>query len=243
MKYLLGDFFHLAFLDILAHGEIISIVTGGITINTDAKKLRNNLQSYMLVVLIGLAVGLVTRLSDFFPNDTLWAFSSIATLFGFWIVTATLIIYFSSSNINAAVNAFLYLFSMSFSFYFFYYIFGFFSQRFYNEGFNWNLFILYAMGSLMCGIVGYILYYWNRGGRIGSVLYALPIGGLLAEIVGVAIYLYVNHVYLFQLVFNVLSIIILGTLFWRKAQYKSVYVAAIAVTALTVYFAFYHAFV
>lgn len=209
---------------------------------TDSKKLKNNISSYMLVAVIGLIAGLITRLSDFFPNNDLCAFSSIATLFGVWILTTTLVIYFSSSNINAAINAFVYLFAMSFSFYFFKYILGLFLPQFDNGNFQWNLFMIYALGSLACGVVGFALYFWNKGGKVGSFLYALPIGALLAETIGVAIYLYHNHIYLFQLIFNALSVIILGFWFFRKANHKVIYITTIVVVALTGYFFFYHLF-
>ena len=52
-------------------------------------RFKQNLKSYMLVVVLGLIAGLITRISDLFPYDTLWSLSSIATLFGFWMTTTT----------------------------------------------------------------------------------------------------------------------------------------------------------
>jgi len=89
-------------------------------------RFKDSFKSYLLVIGLGLAAGLLTTLLNLFPSDTLWSFSSIATLFGFWMLTVTLIIYFSSSNINAAINVLLYLFSMNFSFYLLKYLLGFF---------------------------------------------------------------------------------------------------------------------
>ena len=108
------------------------------TVAVHSQKIQIYLKSYLLFVGLGLGAGIITRLSDFFPNDDLWSFSSIATLFGFWMLTVTLIIYFSSSNKNAAINVLLYLLSMNFSFYLLKYLLGFFNPMFDNGGFHWN---------------------------------------------------------------------------------------------------------
>ena len=73
---------------------------------THPKIFQNKFKSYLLVISIGLTAGIITRLSDLFPYDNLWSFSSIASAFGFWMLTTTLIILFSCSNINAAINVF-----------------------------------------------------------------------------------------------------------------------------------------
>lgn len=42
-------------------------------------------------ILLGILVGVITRLSDFFDYDHFLSLSSIYTLFGFWIVSITMI--------------------------------------------------------------------------------------------------------------------------------------------------------
>lgn len=192
--------------------------------------------------MFGLAAGMITRLSDFFPNDDLWSLSSIATLFGFWMVTVTLVIYFSSSNINAAINVFVYLTAMNFSFYFLNYVLGFFVPMFDNEGFQWSLFIFFTMFALVCSVISYVLYFWNKENKWSNVLYALPVSGLAAETIGVSIYLYNNHTFLFQLIFNSVSLIILGYWFYRKANNKWIYIATIGMITLIGYFLVYYPF-
>ena len=46
-------------------------------------KLRNTYKSYTAIFVIGILVGCICRLLDYFPADTLWSFSSPQTLFGF----------------------------------------------------------------------------------------------------------------------------------------------------------------
>lgn len=207
-----------------------------------SKNFQNYFKPYLLFVGFGLVAGIITRLSDFFPNDDLWSFSSIATLFGFWMLTVTLIIYFSSSNKNAAINVLLYLFSMNFSFYFLQYILGFFIPRFYIEEFQWTLFILYSVFALVCSAISYGLYFWNKENKLSNFLYALPVSGLAAETIGVSIYLYNNHTFLFQLIFDFLSLIILGCWFYQKANNRLIYIATIVTTTLIGYFLVYYPF-
>ena len=81
-------------------------------------KLRNTYKSYTAIFVIGILVGCICRLLDYFPADTLWSFSSPQTLFGFWIITNTIIVMLSTSNICAGISSFLYMFGMTLSFYF-----------------------------------------------------------------------------------------------------------------------------
>ncbi|GKV70515.1 hypothetical protein NCCP2716_30130 [Sporosarcina sp. NCCP-2716] len=207
-------------------------------------KRKITFKSYLQFVGLGLTAGIITRLSDFFPNDDIWSFSSIATLFGFWMLTVTLIIYFSISNKDAAINVLLYLLSMNFSYYFLLYVLGFLIPRFYNNGeFQWDIFMLYNVFALVCSAISYVLYYWNKDNKLSSVLYALPVSGLAAETIGVGIYLYYNHTFLFQFVFDFFSLIIIGLWFYRKSNNKLVYSATTIAITLTGYFLVYRPFI
>ena len=212
------------------------------TVAVHSQKIQNQFEILPTFCRVWIGAGIITRLSDFFPNDDLWSFSSIATLFGFWMLTVTLIIYFSSSNKNAAINVLLYLLSMNFSFYFLKYVLGFFIPRFNNEGFQWNLLILYSVFALVCSAISYVLYFWNKENKLSNFLYALPVSGLAAETIGVSIYLYNNHTFLFQFIFDFLSLIILGCWFYQKANNKLIYIATIVVTSLIGYFLVYRPF-
>ena len=75
------------------------------------------MKSYITIFLVGILVGCICRLTDYCPADTLWSFSSIQTLLGFWIITNTTIVLLSTSNICAGISSFLYMFGMTLSFY------------------------------------------------------------------------------------------------------------------------------
>ncbi|EGA91380.1 hypothetical protein GPDM_00895 [Planococcus donghaensis MPA1U2] len=211
------------------------------TIAVSTEKSPIYLKSYLLFIGLGLIAGVITRLSDFFPNDDLWSFSSIATLFGFWMLTVTLVIYFSTSNINAAINVFLYLLSMNFAFYFLKYVLGFFFPIFANGGtFQWNLFMLYNIIALVCSAISYVLYYWNKESKLSNFLYALPVSGLAAETIGVGMYLYHHHIFLFQFIFDFFSFLLLGFWFYQKTKNKIIYsLTLVAITPIGYYFYYY----
>ena len=181
---------------------------------------------------LGCLAGILTRLTDFFPYDSLWSLSSIATLFGFWMVTVTLVVLFSRSNRNAAVNVMLYLTAMNISFYLLKYILGLFLPMFDNEGFHWNLLALYTA----------LAYFWNKGGIPGSFLYGLPIGGLGAETVAVGLYLFHNKTFLFQFLFDLVGMAAIGYVFWKRAENKILYTGTAVVVAAAGYFCFYRLF-
>lgn len=199
-------------------------------------------ESYIIMFLIGIAAGTITRLTDFLSNNSLWSFSSIATLFGFWIFSITIIVSCSSSNKRAGINTFLYMFGMTISFYVLEYLLGMFLPRFDNGGFRTSLFIIYTVLSLVCGMGGFLLYFWNRKNNFASILYALPVSALLAETVGVAIYLFTNQIYLFQLLFDLSCTIGFGILFFKKANNKILYSMTSVIVAVMVYLIIYRPF-
>uniref|UniRef100_UPI004056145E hypothetical protein n=1 Tax=Agathobacter sp. TaxID=2021311 RepID=UPI004056145E len=201
------------------------------------KVLKNTPKSYVSIFLVGIAVGCVCRLADFFPADTLWSFSSIQTMLGFWIITNTMIVWFSSSNICAGVSSFLYMFGMTLSFYGLQAILGMFIPLF-SGGFRLPLFVLFSVASIPCGIAAFILHYWNRDHVMNSVLYALPVGALAAEAVAVSIYLSKYHTFLFQLLMDSVGVLIFGVLFFKKAKSKKLYIIASIVSTLVFYFVF-----
>ena len=136
------------------------------------QQLRVSVPSFLSVFVVGLAVGCVCRLADYFPADTLWSFSSIQTLLGFWIITNTVIVLLSSSNLCAGVSSFLYMFGMTLSFYGLKAILGLFLPRFHGP-FQTSLFLMFTILSVPCAIAAAILYFWNRDHLFNSVLYAI----------------------------------------------------------------------
>ncbi len=125
------------------------------------KLLKSSVRSYMKIFGVGILVGCICRLADYFPADTLWSFSSIQTLVGFWIITNTIIVLLSTSNICAGISSFLYMFGMTLSFYGLQAILGMFIPLF-SGGFRRSLFVMFTVLSIPCAIAAFILYYLNK---------------------------------------------------------------------------------
>lgn len=203
------------------------------------KFLKHSVRSYIKIFLIGIFIGCICRLADYFPADTLWSLSSIQTLLGFWMITNTLIVLLSTSNICAGISSFLYMFGMSLSFYGLQAVLGLFIPLF-SGGFRLSLFVLFAVLSVPCGLAAFVLYYWNKDTVFNSVLYALPVGFLAAEIIGISIYLSKYHTFLFQLIMDSIGLVLFGILFFKRAKSKIIYVISFVISALIFYFILYH---
>ena len=194
-------------------------------------KLRNTFKSYTAIFIIGILVGCICRLLDYFPADTLWSFSSIQTLLGFWMITNTIIVLLSTSNICAGISSFLYMFGMTFSFYALQAILGMFIPLF-SGAFRFSLFVLFTVLSIPCAIAAFILYYWNKEHVFNSVLYSLPVGALVAEAITVSIYFLEHHTFLFQLLMDIIGAIVFLFMFYRRVRSKGLYLISVIISSL-----------
>ena len=194
-------------------------------------KLSNTFKSYTAIFIIGILVGCICRLLDYFPADTLWSFSSIQTLLGFWMITNTIIVLLSTSNICAGISSFLYMFGMTFSFYALQAILGMFIPLFSGE-FRFSLFVLFTVLSIPCAIAAFILYYWNKEHVFNSVLYSLPVGALVAEAITVSIYFLEHHTFLFQLLMDIIGAIVFLFMFYRRVRSKGLYLISVIISSL-----------
>lgn len=195
------------------------------------KILEHTLKSYIKVFLGGILIGCVCRLLDYFPADTLWSFSSIQTLLGFWIITNTIIVLLSTSNICAGVSSFLYMFGMTLSFYGLQAILGMFVSLF-SGGFRSSLFVMYTVLSIPCGIAAFILYYWEKDHIFNSVLYSLPVGALVAEAIAISIYFLEHHTFLFQLLMDIIGAAVFLFVFYRRVKSKGLYLIFSIISSL-----------
>ena len=202
-------------------------------------KLSHTLKSYSIVFLVGIFIGCICRLLDYCSLDSLWGFSSIQTLLGFWIITNTIIVLLSTSNKCAGISSFLYMFGMTLSFYGLQAILGMFIPLF-SGGFRKSLFILFILLSILCAIASFVLYYWNKDNVLSSLLYSLPVGALVAEIIAI-FYNILQHntfIFLFQLIMDIVGTLVFGIVFFKRVKYKKIYIFGIVLSALIFYFIF-----
>ena len=201
--------------------------------------LKTTPKSCLIIFGIGIAVGCICRLADYFPAETVWGFSSIQTLLGFWIITNTTIVLLSSSCLCAGLSSFLYMFGMTLSFYGSKAILGNFIPLFSGE-FNTGLFLMFTIAAIPCAIAAAILYLWNQDRIFNSVLYALPVGALLAEAFATTIFLFAFHRYLFQVFMDLGGAVGFAIVFWKKVKSRKVYIFSIGMTFAVFYFLLWH---
>lgn len=198
--------------------------------------LNHTIKSYVKIFLIGIIVGCICRLLDFFPADTLWSFSSPQTLLGFWIITNTIIVLLSTSNICAGISSFLYMFGMTLSFYGLQSILGMFIPLF--AGHDFMLFVMFTVLSIPCAIAAFILYYWNGEHIFSSVLYSFPVGALVAETIAISFYFLEHHTFLFQLLMDSIGAVIFLFIFYKRVKSKIVFIIALVISSFIFYIIF-----
>ena len=186
----------------------------------------------------GVVAGTLTRLTDLLPQD-MWGIASVATLFGFWVVSVVFLVRYSHSCLNAGWNVSSYLLMMSVAFYVGEYLLGQFLPTFDNGDFRWRLLLIYGVASLICGAAAMVLYLWKKDKWYQPILLAGPVGVLLAETIGVFLWYLSQRTYLFQLLFDAVFAVWLGVSFYQKANRKVVYLIAVTGYSLLFYFGVY----
>ena len=196
-------------------------------------KLKDTKKSYIKVIIFGLIIGIVTELVNLLPNSDILGWSSIAGTFGFWIFTTTFIIYMSCSNKNAMFNTFLYLASMCCSFYLLQGVIKFFTPNMTVDGLiEWSHLFFWIMIAMICGIVAYVLYYWNKNNKFSNILYALPIAGMLLDTINNCLKFYYSHTQLLGAILDVIFLILMFGLFMKKSNRKIIFIITIIVVAI-----------
>ncbi|MGM9947301.1 hypothetical protein [Floccifex sp.] len=188
---------------------------------------------------IGIGIGILTRLTDIFDYNSLLSLSSIATLFGFRIVSVTIIIIYSQSHKETFFNVFLYMIGMTISYYGLKYILGFFFPLFESDGFPVKLFISYCMQSIVVSMGCSILYFWNKDKWYKNILYALPSSALLAEGISCLYLLITQHILLVQTIFD--FIFGIGFIFYFKNNIsnKILFITTLCIVTIFVFYNIY----
>lgn len=196
-------------------------------------RLKHTKKSYTQVLCFGAIIGLITELLNFFPNNDLWGWSSIAGSFVFWIFSATFVIYFSSSNKNAMINTFLYLSGMCASYYVLQGIVDYFTPNVTVDKFiHWDHLVYWVGVSALCGLVAFVLFYWNKKTIFRSVLYALPVAGMLVDTINNCRKFYYSQTNLANSILGIVGLVIMFVVLFRRADKKGVFVLALIAASL-----------
>ena len=78
----------------------------------------------------------------------------------------------------------------------------------------------------------------NKEHIFNSILYSLPVGALAAEAIVIFIYFLGHHTFLFQLLMDVIGVLIFLFMFYKKAKSKKLFLIASVISALVFYFVF-----
>lgn len=97
---------------------------------------------------------------------------------------------------------------------------------------------LYYLLSIPCAIAAFILYYWNKDNVFSSLLYSLPVGALAAESAAIFYYLLQNNTFLFQLIMDIVGVIVFGIMFFNRAKSRLIYITGTLLSALIFCFIF-----
>lgn len=187
----------------------------------------------MQVLCFGAMIGLITELLNFFPNDDLWGWSSIAGSFVFWIFSTTFVIYFSSSNKNAMINTFLYLSGMCISYYVLQGIVDYFTPNVTVDKFiHWDHLLFWVGISALCGLVAFVLFYWNKKTIFSNVLYALPVAGMLVDTINNCIKFYYSQTNLANSILGIAGLMIMFVVLFRKSNKKGIFIVTLIVVSL-----------
>ena len=86
--------------------------------------------------------------------------------------------------------------------------------------------------------IGGIPFGINPATTFYSILYSLPVGALAAEAIVIFIYFLGHHTFLFQLLMDVIGVLIFLFMFYKKAKSKKLFLIASVISALVFYFVF-----
>ena len=177
---------------------------------------RDNIKSYLSVLLIGILAGLLVVMCFLIPNNELWAFSYWSTeTFGFWMFSTSLMVLLSEKRKTAIINAFMYVFIMflittiyqSYKMYFNFYT-PFDSKRELLIS-SINGWLLYSIiPSLICGILGAILWSGRKNKIYSKLFCALPAVFILIEMIILFISVFTNHTKLFSAITDLIWLIL-----------------------------------
>lgn len=139
--------------------------------------IRQQLLRTLLICLLGVILGFVSKYIDVLPHyggwgDFLNLLSDISSRIGIWIFIATLLAAWSRTPAAAAIQVFLFFIALLLTYYLYaILVFGFFPTRY---------FLLWGSIAVVSPIAAYIIWYSRGKGWIAAICAALPIGALVA---------------------------------------------------------------
>lgn len=173
-------------------------------------KIQHKIKHYMIISVLGIFAGLFVCFFSNFPQDNLWSFALFSSKsLGQWLLTCSLIVFFSKERKVAGISVGLYV-------YFMFFITGIGKlSRSINEGYNTLDFIsvfdilLYGIvPAIACAVLALILFIAKKRNILGNMFLILPILFIIAEAGYMIFNVISNHTNLFMLLVDFTCIIL-----------------------------------
>lgn len=177
---------------------------------------KDNIKSYLLVILLSILAGLSVVLCLTLPNNNLWSFSYwSSSTYGFWMFTTSLIVLLSEKRKTAIINASIYVFMIflittiyqSIKMYFYSYTpFDSLMEIPINSINGWLLYSI--IPAVICGVLGAILYSGREDKIYGKILCIIPAIFILIETIILFISVFTKQMKLFSSITDLISLIL-----------------------------------
>ena len=177
---------------------------------------KDNIKSYLLVILLSVLAGLSVVLCLTLPNNNLWSFSYwSSSTYGFWMFTTSIIILLSEKRKTAIINASIYVFMIflittiyqSIKMYFYSYTpFDSLMEIPINSINGWLLYSI--IPAVICGVLGAILYSGREDKIYGKILCIIPAIFILIETIILFISVFTKQMKLFSSITDLISLIL-----------------------------------
>lgn len=177
---------------------------------------KDNIKSYLLVILLSILAGLSVVLCLTLPNNNLWSFSYwSSSTYGFWMFTTSLIVLLSEKRKTAIINASIYVFMIflittiyqSIKMYFNSYTpFDSLMEIPINSINGWLLYSI--IPAVICGVLGAILYSGREDKIYGKILCIILAIFILIETIILFISVFTKQMKLFSSITDLISLIL-----------------------------------
>lgn len=177
---------------------------------------KDNIKSYLLVILLSILAGLSVVLCLTLPNNNLWSFSYwSSSTYGFWMFTTSLIVLLSEKRKTAIINASIYVFMIflittiyqSIKMYFYSYTpFDSLMEIPINSINGWLLYSI--IPAVICGVLGAILYSGREDKIYGKILCIILAIFILIETIILFISVFTKQMKLFSSITDLISLIL-----------------------------------
>lgn len=175
------------------------------------KNAKNTLLSFISYLILGIALGILSKYLDTVAVDGHWLssfqhyFANLFTRLGIWVLIATAIAAYSKTTLSAALNTFIFFVGMLISYYVYSaYLFGFFPMQY---------LIFWGGIALVSPLLAMIVWSAKHKEQLAYYLPALPMGLMLSLSLGMGLF-YVDISYVEELI----MFIVLGMIFYRSPK-------------------------